>query len=301
MNNKSTENLIESSESIEELHVPPLDLEQLNDDKRQKSENSDSDRALNNKPKRVNNNFLVEKSKTNETEAKSPTNPPPIPAVRKLSLPPIASQRNGKDTKENSNHLTRNRRVQSNDTIRIISERSNNKIDSNDSESGSDINQFKESIREKVNQIELKTFATQAKNNLKSTINVAEINEETTSFISYEEKHEQEDNSEHLTSNHSSVNSKELPKDNDDNERGIKNAAFVHDPADNAQDTTPRELDRKSKSKKKDKKPKVVKKSKEKRKKQPSRHTEQTTERAVANESEDDIQHVYDFKKVIGR
>lgn len=293
MNNKSTENLIESSESIEELHVPPLDLKQLNDDKRKKSDFSDSDRSLNNRPKRVQNNFLVE----NESEVKSPINPPPIPAVRKLSLPPIASQRNGKDTKENSNQLTRK---QSNDTIRIISERStqqskNSKVNSNDSESDSDIHQLKQSLHEKGNQIELKTFEAQTKNNLKSTFGVSEINEETTSFISYEEKHEKEDNSEH-----SSVNSKELPKyDDDGDEQGIKNEAFVQDPDDNMESERPSEIDSKSKSKKKIKKSKVVKKLKEKRKKQPLRHTGQTTEQAVVNESDDDI-HPYDFKKVIG-
>lgn len=303
MNNKSTENLIESSESIEELQVPPLDLKQLNDDKRQKSENSDSDRSLNNKPKRAHNNFLVEKSGTNETDAKSPATPPaPIPAVRKLSLPPIASQRNGKDTKENSNQFTRNQSVQSNDTIRIVSERSaqqssNSKVNSNDSESDTDIHQLKRSIHEKTNHIELKTLAAQTKNNLKSTFSAAEINEETTSFISYEEKHEKEDNSEHLTSNHSSVNSRELPT-YDDNQRGIKNEAFVEDPNDTADVAGSRGNDSKPKSKKKDKKSKVVKKSKEKRKKQPPRRAEQATEQV--NESEDDVQSTYDFKKVIG-
>lgn len=312
MNNKSTENLLESSESIEELHVPPLDLKQLNDDKKLKSENSDSDRSLRNKPKRVQNNFLVEESgKSNESEATSPANPPPIPAVRKLSLPPIASKRSGKDKKENSNQLTRNQNIQSNDTIRIVNERpaqqSNNKVHSNDSESDSDLGQLKQSIHENANKIELKTFAAQTKNNLKSAFSVAEINEETTSFISYEEKHEKEDNSEHLTSKHSSVNSEELPKQDDGNgndiERGVKNEAFVQDPDDNVEVKRPQEIDSKSKSKKKEKKPKVIKKTKEKRKKRSSsQHTEQTTiEQAVANEeSEDDIQITYDFKKLIG-
>ena len=135
---------------------------------------------------------------------------------------------------------------------------------------------------------------------MKSTFSVAEINEETTSFISYEEKHEKEDNSEHLTSNHSSVNSKDLPKYDgveDDNEHGIENEAFVQDPHDNAQIERINEIDNKSKSKKKDKKSKAVKKTKEKRKK---RHAEQTTDQIEVIESEDDIQNTYDFKKVIG-
>lgn len=316
MNNKSTENLLESSESIEELQVPPLDLKQLNDDKKQRSDNSDSSRSLTNKPKRVKNNFLVEESGIdNESEV----NVPPVPAVRKLSLPPIASRRNGKATKDSSNQLTRIQNSQSNDTIRIISERpaqqaNNNKVHSNDSESDSDIRQLKQSINENANRIELKTFAAQAKNNLKSTISVAEINEETTSFISYEEKHEKEDNSEHSVSNHSSVNGKEQRSKHDDdqddgdgndnaNQQGVKNDAFVQDPDDAVNVERPREVDGKSKSKKKEKKPKILKKSKEKRKKRSSsQHAEQTIERAEVNEeSEDDIQNTYDFKKVIGK
>lgn len=317
MNNKSTENLLESSESIEELHVPPLDLKQLNDDRKQRSENSDSDRSLTNKPKRVKNNFLVEESgKVNHSDA----NVPPVPAVRKLSLPPIASRRNGKDTKDSSNQLTRNQNSQSNDTIRIISERpaqqannnnNNNKAHSNDSESDSDICQLKQSINENANKIELKTFAAQAKNSLISTISVAEINEETTSFISYEEKHEKEDNTEHSMSNHSSVNSKERRSkhgderddgNDNDNKQGVKNDAFVQDPDDILGAERPREVESKSKSKKKERKPKFPKTSKEKRKKRSTtQHAEQTIEQVAANEeSEDDNQNAYDFKKVIG-
>lgn len=311
MNNKSTENLLVSGESIEELHIPPLDLKQLNDDKKQKSENSDSDHSLKNKPKRVQNNFLVEESQiSNESEAKPAGNQPPVPAVRKLSLPPIASKRNGKDKKENSNKLTRNQHNPSNDTIRIVSERpqaqqarNNKAARSNDSESDSDRCQLKhQSINENANKIELKAFAAQTKNNLKSTFSVAEINEETTSFISYEEKHEKEDNSER-TSNHSSVNSKGLPK-NDDNDGGVENEAFVQDPDDDHVEVQkPPEIDNKSKFKKKEKKPKAIKKTKEKRsKKRSSKHTEDTIEQAVANdESDDDIQNTYDFKKVIGK
>lgn len=305
MNNKSTENLIESCESVEELHVPPLDLQQLEHDEPQKSTssnqpNSDSGRSLNNRPRRIQtNNFFVEKSTINESETKFPATIPPIPAARKLSLPPIASKRNGKATKETSNQLTRNQHIQSNDTIRIISERpspkSNTKAHSDDSESDTDIGQLKQSLHEKANKIELKTFGAHTKNHLKSAFGVPEINEETTSFISYEEKHEKEDNSEHLVSNHSSVNSKELQS-----EQGVKNAAFVQD--DNAEMERPNEIDSKSKSKKKDKKSKEKKPKKEKYKKRSTqRRTEQTTEPTDVVESENDVHHSYDFKHVIGR
>lgn len=310
MNNKSTENLIESCESIEELHVPPLDLEQLNHGEKNKSDhsnnqNSDTDRSLNNtKPRRIpNNNFLIEKS-----ESKSSTSIPPIPAARKLSLPPIAAQRNGKDTKENSNQQTRNQSVQGNDTIRIISERPNpkpnTKANSNESGSDPDLCQSKQSQREKVNDaIELKTFAANAKSHLKSAFGGTEINEETTSFISYEEKHEKEDNSEHLISNRSSVNSKDLQKydEADDNGPGVRNEAFVPDAKDNVKSDRASELDGKSKSKKKDKTPKIVKKPKrEKQKKRSTHRADETAEQVEIAESDDDVQQTYDFKRVIG-
>lgn len=317
MNHKSTENLLESSESIEVLHVPPLDLKQLNDDKVQKSENSDSERSSKKKPKRVQNNFLVEESVENDesdaARSAPAANRPPIPAARKLSLPPIASKRNGKDKKENSNQLTRKQQnVQSNDTIRMVNERpvaqpaNKGKVHSNDSESDSDIRELKQSIGENANKMELKTFAPPTKNNLKAAFSVAEINEETTSFISYEEKHEKEDNSEHSASNHSSVNGKELPKHADVNEdnskRGVKNDAFVQDPDDKVEAERPSAINTKSNAKRKEKKQKVVKKTKEKRKKRLSstQHTGQAIERAGAKEeSDDDI--TYDFKKLIGK
>lgn len=310
MNNKSTENLIESSESVEELHIPPLDLKCLNNDKKpltySNRVNSDSDHSLNTEPKRAQKNFLVEKSSLNEpTQPKS--NAAPVPAVRKFSLPPIATERNGKGTKENTNQFTRKRSIQNNDTVQMVSERTNqpqnDKLSSGDSESNSGIHQLKELLTDnKINRIELKAFAAQTKNHLKSPFRIADINEETTSFVSYEEKHEQEDNSEHSASNQSSVNDKELRKVNDVDgsySNGVKNEAFVQHPDDNVVVERP-SIGSNSKSKKKDKKSKIAKKSKEERKKRSSRRDEQTITQVEINESEDDHQNSYDFKKVIG-
>lgn len=100
------------------LHVLPIDLKRLNHVRKRKLETSnhghfDIDCPVNNKPKYVQNNFLL------SFDSKSPTvKSAPISAVRKLS------QRNGKDMKENSNQLKREQSIQSNDTIRIIGEQS---------------------------------------------------------------------------------------------------------------------------------------------------------------------------------
>lgn len=311
MNNKSTENLIESGGSIEELFVPPLDLKsksKISSENRQSDQaNSEIDHPNEGSRKHSQKNFLVEKSSLDGSDTR-PSNPP-VPAVRKFSLPPIATKRNGKDLKENNNQWTRKQSTQSSDSIKIVNERQNQqKTEKNaaGSETDSDVRQTETSIREKRNRIELASLSKEARKRLKKQFVPAEVNEETTSFISYEEKHEKEDNSEHLTSNHSSTNSRELPKDDDG---GVENEAFVHDPDDEpdvvgelkANDKDIEEAV-KSKSRKQEKKIKSAKKSKEKRKKSRTSHnTEPDTEQIEAADEEKDIQESYDFKKVIGK
>lgn len=298
MNNKSTENLIESGESIEELFVPPLDLKSKQKNVSEKlssnSVNSESEHPNDDQQKCGPNDFLAEKSNLNETEIKDSM--PPIPAVRKFSLPPIASKRNGKDLKENSNELTRKQSTQSNDTIEIINERPKQQNHHSGSDSDSDIQTTQKLVHTKRNEIELASLSKETRKRFKRQFGSAEANEETTSFVSYEEKHEKEDNSEHLISNHSSINSKQLVQDHDD---GIKNEAFVNDEEDIEND---KKFEEKLpiKSKKKEKKVKSIKKSKDKRKKRNSQSAEQI---GGANEDEEDkdAYEAYDFKRVIGK
>lgn len=307
MNHKSTENLIESGGSVEEVFVPPLDLKSNNDKLPEKlrsnSINSESDRhndehQRQQQQKRAKNSFLVDKSSLNESDS-IPSNPP-IPAARKFSLPPIATKRNGKDVKENSNQLTRKQSIQSNDTIRIVNERPKTRKPNPKSDSDSDIQTVEQFVREKENPIELTSFAKETRKRFKRQFASHEVNEETTSFISYEEKHEKEDNSEHSISNHSSVNSKVLQKDANS---GVLNEAFTKDEENQDKskakgDEIEDEIQSKSKSKKHTKK---TKKSKEKRKKRTSRNTEQTSQQIqAAEEEEDETQEAYDFKRVIG-
>lgn len=309
MNNKSTENLIESGGSIEEIFVPPLDLTNKKQSIVTDKIDSENGPKIQNR-RRAPNNFLVEKTSIEESESKSRI---PVPAVRKYSLPPVASERNGdKDLKENSNQQTRKRSVQT-DTVQILSEKPNHrKSEKNDSRSGSDSDsQQAESAHLKDRKkIELSTFSKERKKHLRKPFVSAEVNEETTSFISYEEKHEKEDNSEHLTSIHSSETNKNQRDNNDDGNSGggIRNNAFIQDSDDDvdknhAKIESANDLNEehvKPKSTKREKKPKSGKISKEKRKKRPSRtaeHTEKPTESA----EHDEIQEVYDFKKVIGK
>lgn len=305
MNNKSTENLIESGGSVEEiqaLDVPPLDL---NNRKASITDPVDNKPAIDVHKKKASNRFFVEKSKEDATELK-PLNPP-VPAARKLSLPPIASKRNGKDLKENSNQLTRKQSVRSDDTIQLVNERTiqprkSNK-DQTDSGSDSDIRQNNSSTRDKRNKIELSLISKEAKKHLGRQFVGNQVNEETTSFISYEEKHEKEDNSEHNdSSNHSSANIKNLS--NDENV-GRKNEAFIPDDdllsdgENHPKPTESAEVKHKTKSKKKDKKSKSTKKSKTKRIKTTTQNVEETVEHIESTE-ERDIQEIYDFKRLIG-
>lgn len=305
MNNKSTENLIESGGSVEEIQA--LDVPPLKNHRKPKINPGENNPGTNIPQKKVSNNFLVGKSDEEGTELK-PLNPP-VPAARKFSLPPIASKRNVKDLKENSNQLTRKQSLRSDDTIQLVNERTvvslrkSNKDRKTDSESDSPIQQNNSAARDKQNKIEMSLINTDVKVRLGRQFVVSQANEETTSFISYEEKHEKEDNSEHNnSSNHSSANIKNLS--NDDN-GGRNNEAFVPDDdlltdEENRSKTDEHaEAKYKRKSKKREKKLKSTKKSKSKRLKSAVPGEEQ---RVVDNESMDerDPHETYDLKKVIG-
>lgn len=313
MNNKSTENLIESGESIEELFAPSMNSEekkyQTSEQSHSNRANTESDHPNDDNRKFSPKNFLVDKSSSNKLSSKSSN--PPIPAVRKFSLPPIATERNGKDVKDNSNQSTRKQSIQENNNVEIVNERpSSQKPTKNDSESESDSNirETNASSRERRNNIELTSFTKEAKKRLKKSIASSEVNEETTSFVSYEEKHEKEDNSEHLTSNHSSTKSLELPKKD---LNGVKNEAFEPDCDDSIQMENIPKTDRmndsanedvvKTKSKKKGKISKSSRKQKETRKKRTKHKAESDTEQIEAAEAKENLQDVYDFKRVIGK
>lgn len=309
MNNKSTENLIESGGSVEEIHaLEVLSLEVKADRQVTGSVRVEKNQTIDVHHKRSSNNFLVEKSNETDTELKPLQ--PPVPAARKFSLPPIASKRNGKDLKENSNQLTRKQSLRSNDTIEIVNEQTvappkRRQSYDTDSESDCDMRPTNSSARNKRSgKMELSLMSKETKKHLgRQFLSNTQANEETTSFISYEEKHEKEDNSEHNnSSNHSSAN---LRNSSNDENGGKNNEAFIPDDDlrsnENHPKTTTADADtkRKTKSKKKDKKPKSTKKSKSKRAKGTSQRADHTTEHIDSTEERDE-QEPYDFKKVIG-
>lgn len=305
MNNKSTENLVESEGSVEEIHT--LDVSSLDVKSRKVSASVENNPIVDVHQKKTSNSFLAEKSDEDGTELK-PLHPP-VPATRKLSLPPIASKRNVKDLKENSNKLMRKQSLRSDDTIQVVNERitsPKNKHHKNttESESDSDIRQNNSSAQEKRNKIELSLISKEAKKHLGRQFVSSQVNEETTSFISYEEKHEKEDNSEHNdSSNHSSANNL-----SNEEHGGRKNEAFVPDDdllsdeetrekmAESAKANSKDERKTRTKSKKKEKKTKT------KSKKSKSKREKSTEEKGddIESAEEHDTQEAYDFKRVIG-
>lgn len=310
MNTKSTENLIESEDSIEELFAPS------SNPKGKKTSNSDKNDSENGEINRIHvakqGNFLVEKIEL-ESKSRPSTSKPPVPAVRKLSLPPIASQRNGKELKESSNQLTQRLSLQSDDTIHILNERRQRQAKHiPDSESDSDIQEKPSFRRQRKDKIELIARTKDKQMNVKKLFASSEGNEETTSFISYEEKHEKEDNSERSPSNRTSTNSNL----SNIGAGGKTNEAFVHDDIAQDQENEGEKPNRqkqteeieefpekhhKTKSKKKSKRVKSTKMSREKRKKPSSRETEQSADQIESIEHVETSPQVYDFKKVIGK
>lgn len=285
MNNKSTENLLET-EDIESLDIQSLDVENSNASHSKKFI-AEIQSDVHKKAKK---NFMVEKS--DSTELKSLDRP--IPAARKLTLAPIASKRNSKELKDDCNQMVWKQSLPSDDTIHTINEKNTeNKHNSNTVESNSE----KRPKSGKQSNIELAPLGKEVKKSKKHFV-TNQTNEETTSFISYEEKHEKEDNSEH---NQSSYRSSRIGKNSlDDKNGGRRNEAFV-DSDENISTPKPNpiheeddEVSRTKSSKTKSKR-KKIKSKKHKR----SRHS--TGEEITKDSSGvQNIQEAYDFKKLIG-
>lgn len=290
MNNKSTENLLELGGSVEELtsvDVPTLDLKEI--------KTSDTEKLFSNRDQRsaASGNLFREESK-------------PVPAARKLSLPPIANRRNGKDLKENSNQLTRKQSLQN--EIAIENERKPlpRKVQAYGSETSSEV---RSPFSDNRNKIELDTLKKEVKDRFRKHLSSNETNEETTSFISYEEKHEQEESSEHNRTPSPGAKSR------NDGKRGRNNEAFVADSDDEHRVEEDQEANKdqnrskrpdedaeqrpKRHSKTKSKKSKSTKKSKEKRYKSSSPVIENASEHDESGDDHDAPEN-YDFKRVVG-
>lgn len=296
MNNKSTENLLEPGGSVEELvsvDVPTLDLKEI--------KTSDTEGLHSNRDQRsaTSGTLFREESK-------------PVAAVRKRSLPPIASKRNGKDLKENTNQLTRKQSLQNGIAIENERKPVPRKMQAYASESSSDV---KSPFSDNQNKIELDTLKKEVKNHFRKHLSSNETNEETTSFISYEEKHEQEESSEHIHTSGQGANSR------NDGKRGKNNEAFVSDSGDECRfkvneeakndKTQLKQTDEdengngdaeqhpKRHSKTKLNKSKSTKKSKEKRSERSSPAIENASEHD-GSANDHGAPANYDFKRVIG-
>lgn len=269
MNNKSTENLIASEGSIEELFVPPLDI---NNHKHSHSDtNSTGSEQL--------------KQKNNEIQAN-----PPIPAKRQSILPPIECK-NGKDMKNNQNQITKIKSKHCDETVvRVINERKKcfeeNEKDVSAGESGAEFRQI--TSKKNNNAIELTSLSKKTKNHIRKHFRGNEVNEETTSFVSYEEKHENEDNSKHLeaanseliyTSDH--IN-EDQPIEHETEQRNIK-----------------RDKSTKIKSKRKDSKNKHIKKKRENIEEKSI--DDDNNDKEIKQNDQLDLDRSYDFKKIIGK
>ncbi|XP_031640642.1 jouberin-like [Contarinia nasturtii] len=287
MNNKSTENLLEA-EDVESLDIQSLELENL---KASHSNQFNTEIQNDENRKKVKKKFMVENSEIDSAELKSLDRP--IPAVRKLSLAPIASKRNSKNSKElkeDCNQLVWKQSLPSDDTIQIVNEQ--NTVHKHNLDVDSNVEKRQKSGRQ--NCIELSSFGKEKKS--KKRFSSIQANEETTSFISYEEKHEKEDNSEHNQSNRSSTNVKKI---SDDKISGRRNEAFV-DSDDNVSITkTPDESEVNVKISKIESKKKKIKSKSKKLKR--SRHSiEKRDKDSKGTNKKHETQETYDFKRLIG-
>lgn len=271
MNNKSTENLIVSDGSIEELFAPTLKLD--------KSKNSSaSDQTVDNEQKHVTNLVLnaADLHATNDGKIESLKPIAPVPAARRSILPPIPVKRTDKQAKNDQNQL---RKKRSDESVEVVNERKKcfepEKPSSSNSESDSEIRDNSARSLNKSNKIALTSLT---KNHIKKQFVESRVNEETTSFISHEEKHEKEDVSEHLSSESSIEQLKQAST-----ERLLE----IEPPLKKAlpRSEVPKTPKVKKSKKKKERKVKSAKKSR------PSKRTE---------EPKDDDRESYDFKNVIG-
>lgn len=207
MNNKSTENLITSDGSIEELFVPPLNLEN------KKKVTSMSDQSTDSQPNHIT-NLVIDKTDlhaSNDGNVEPVKKIPPIPAARKSILPPIASKRSDKEVKNDRNQLRKKK--EQNDGIakvEVVNEHKKCFVDglSKEQPCWSDTDNTASS---KVNQIALFSLTKTKRGQIKNRLVDTKANAETTSFISHEEKHENEDLSDYSSLNRTTeeLNTKE--------------------------------------------------------------------------------------------
>lgn len=275
MNNKSTENLIASEGSIEELFVPPLDLNN------HKHSHSDTNSTVSEQPKQ----------KNNEIQAN-----PPIPAKRKSILPPIECK-NGKDMKNDQNQITKIKSKHCDETVvRVINERKKcfeeNEKDVSAGESEAGFRQI--SSKKSNNAIELTSLSKKTKNHIRKHFRGNEVNEETTSFVSYEEKHENEDNSKHLEATNSELI---YTSDHINEDQPVED--FSTKQFETEQRNIKRDKSTKIKSKRKDSKKKHIKKKRENIEEKSI--DEDNNDKEIKQNDQLDLDRSYDFKKIIGK
>lgn len=277
MNNKSTENLIISNNgSIEELFVPPLNLEN------KKKTTSVSDQSTDSEQNHITNLVIHETDLHASNEGKVEPKLkkiPPIPAARKSLLPPIASKRSDKEVKNDQNQLRKKKEQNESDDIaqfEVVNEHKKCFVDArSDSNSQTDTENTASS---KIDHITLSSLSKKEKGQIKNQLVNLKANAETTSFISHEEKHKNEDLSEHLSLNRSAE------------ELNTKEASNEH-LLDIEDSTLP-----KRKSQKKSSKVTKGKKSKKKNRKS-NRARDKSPEQLQSPNKKNEV---YDFKNVIG-
>lgn len=281
MNNKSTENLIHSDGSIEELIMPPS------------------------KPNKIEippitNNSLIGKESSSVAEL---TKKLPIPATRKSLLPAINSD-GSKDSKTDRNKQAQH--VSSpNESVSegkncpptafaVVNERKKCfENDTPDASIGGMDSAFNRSDSRRLSALELPTIPQKAKLRKQRRLTRTKSIEEA-SLVSYEEKHEHEDNSEHL-----SVANVEQHNNNTSNDTDNKNKHNNNDDANNNDHDEvevlaeePKPVPRKRTHKKRSKKStKSIK----------SKNLEENSKDLDAPLIEtENIESKYDFKKIIG-
>lgn len=310
--NKSTDNLLASDGSIEQIFVPPLELKSKNKNHSDSDDRTSCSSRHTNASRTVKNHetVLVMDPSDIHVEGTASKIKVPIPAARKSILPPIAADRrksnsnsdgSGKDFKNNRNQLTQqtqNSKKHSDQVIEMISERrtAQKHVSIDNIESDTEIREVRQKQK---NNIELTSLTKEARKKINRRFVPEELNEETTSFVSYQEKHENENNIEELSSKHSEqdevVENEEvlndetnLKKENDKSDKQILKQEDVQPIAKNV-------------------KKKTKSKGKTKRKPEKLKNKRSRNQRSVEKPEEeikplDDTEKIekYDFKNVIG-
>lgn len=203
--NKSTENLLGSDGSIDELVIPPLKLKSKAN--QSDASSTSSNRQTNASEQAKSSEILVmEQTDIHVKEAELGMNRP-VPAVRKSVLIPIAAHRqktNYKDIKNNQNQLTQqigHSSTHSDNVMEIIDERDTiRQSTSNESDKVSDLGLGTEKVKRSAfttkltNNIELTTLTKNVRKQIEKRFVPEQISEETTSFISHQKMNENEDN-----------------------------------------------------------------------------------------------------------